>query len=107
MTSDGRAERDDAMARVDAHANQIWKDTALRAVAHLARYQDEMTTDDVWESLETHYPHLGTHEPRALGPVMRRAATLGIIERTDRTRDSDRAVCHRNPKRIWASVKFQ
>jgi hypothetical protein len=99
--SDGRLERDEALVRVARNADATWRDVAARAVRFLAETRREFTTDDVWALLQHYYPELGTHEPRALGAVMRQVAREGYIEATGRYRESGRAVCHRNPKKIW------
>lgn len=105
--SDGKEERDDAIARADVNADPDWKEVALKAVRWLATESAEFTTDDVWWALNTYYPNLGTHEPRALGAVMRRASRDGFIEPTNRVKESERAVCHRNPKKVWRSLVFR
>lgn len=91
--------RDEALARVHDHANEEWKTTALQAICDLALKQTELTTDDVWLALSKH--DCATHEPRALGSVMRQAAVLGIIKRTDTTRRSIRTARHRGDVRVW------
>ena len=100
----GAQARDEAMQQVDDHADTSWKGKALAAVLHIAEHGDEVTTDEVWAALEKWYPHLRTHEPRAMGPVMRRAAGLGLIERTERTTLSVRPENHRRPVRVWRSL---
>lgn len=95
-------ERDKALARVESHADEEWKKIALKVVGDLAANQSELTTDDVWLVLSEH--DCATHEPRALGAVMRRAAAVGIIERTDVTRRSIRSTRHRGDVRVWKSL---
>lgn len=92
--------RDEALARVEAHADPEWKATALAVVEHLARTRDEMTTDDVWHVLDARGVTF-THEPRALGAVMKQAASFGWISRTERTRRSERVVRHAGDVRVW------
>lgn len=69
-----------AMAQVYANANPSWKDIAYRAVVYVSRTHRAFTSDDVWEALTTHYPHVTTHEHRAMGPVLRNAVRDGICE---------------------------
>jgi len=96
------AARDEALARVDTHADPDWKQTALDVVHDLARTRDEITTDDVWRVIEQR--GVGTHEHRALGAVMKRAAAEGWIARTDRTRRSERVQRHAGDVRVWRSL---
>ena len=93
--------RDDALRQVTDHADPEWFYHALHVIWCLAIARDDFTTDDVWA--EIGHAH-STHEPRALGAVMKRAASLGYVEATDRYRPSARAACHARPVRVWASL---
>jgi len=97
--------RDEAIARVDRNADDEWKRRALSVIEWLAHQTDEFTTDEVWDGLAglAGFPGGATHEPRALGAMMKRAAKHGLIEATDRYRNSVRPECHARPVRIWAS----
>lgn len=99
--SDGRAERDEAIARVAANTPVDWRDDARKTVVSLAQQRADLTTDDVWERL-THRPA----EPRALGAVMVWARNYGFITATTEMRESERPEAHRNPKRVWHSNVF-
>lgn len=92
--------RDEGIRRADEHAAQDWKDAAYEAVSDLALFCDYFTTDDVHERLGD----VTTQELRAMGAIMKRAARDGLIAATDRYVASDRAVAHRNPKRVWRSL---
>lgn len=91
--------RDEAVARVGAHAVESWLDDAYDAVVSVASRRVPFTTDDVWEVLG-----YGTREPRALGAVMRRAFKAGVIVPLNEWRPSDRPQAHRNPKRLWMAA---
>lgn len=93
--------RDEAISRVAAHADGDWIDHTLHVIWCLAIAQDTLTTDDVWDALGTDDT---THEPRALGAVMKKAAQAGYITATDTYRPSARAACHARPVRVWASL---
>lgn len=93
-----RQARDEAIARVDAHANPEWKEEALRAIHTLAQRAASFTCDDVWE---TGLPK--PHEGRALGSVMLRAARLGYIERTTEYVTSTQKGNHANRRVVWRS----
>ena len=69
--------RDEAIARVEAHAHAQWMKAAKRIVWQLAQTREPFTTDIVWSRLE----QLGvsTHEPRAMGAVMLAAVRAGFI----------------------------
>lgn len=94
--------RDEAIARVDAHADSAWRQRALQVVEYLAATRGTFTTDDVWEQLAVHGE--ATHEPRALGAIMRTAARQGICAPTPTYRTSSRAACHARPVRVWRAA---
>jgi len=101
---EGARRRDDGMQRADEHAPDDWKVHARAAVWQLARTGLPFTTDDVWLLL------LGKGvamppEARALGAIMQAAARGGYIRKTGDYRESERAVCHRNPKAVWQGTK--
>lgn len=93
--------RDEAVTRVASNADAEWVDHALHVIWCLAVQMDEVTTDDVWDHIGHDYT---THEPRALGAVMKKAAGLGYVQATDRYRPSARPACHARPVRVWASL---
>ncbi len=92
----------DAIEQVNEHANEMWKKAAYRCVEFLAHHRDDFTTDDVWEMMDRLFPKLSTHEHRAMGAVIVRARSAGLIEPADkRPRPSVRPEAHRNPKTVW------
>lgn len=93
----------DALLRVDEHADPDWKDVARDAIAFLATTRHEFTTDDVWAELDRH--SATTHEPRALGALMRKAARQRLIAPTDRYVTSTRAACHSRPVKVWRTLR--
>jgi hypothetical protein len=96
------AARDEAIARVDAHASPNWKAEALEAVRSLCERQPEFIADDVWE---TGLPRPA--EGRALGAVMMRATRLGFCVGTNEFRKSAQVQCHSNYRRVWRSLLFR
>ncbi len=96
-----RAATDEAVERVGEHADPDWKVVALYAVRRVAKRQEFLTTDHVWEALAETGSQ--THERRALGAIMRQAATAGLIAPTSHYQPTDRPEAHRNPKRVWRS----
>lgn len=81
MTSmpEARANRDAAIARVEANVEPEWGDVAYRAFEYLASKRLYFRTDDVWDVIEQHYPGLTPHEPRAMGAVVKRAVREKVI----------------------------
>lgn len=88
----------EAIARVERNMDPEWAELVNLAIRMVMSRQREFTTDDVWEELGDVEP---PHERRAMGAAMLRLARQGLIQATDRTRPSARAVCHANPKRVW------
>jgi hypothetical protein len=97
---------DEAIERVDQHADPDWKEAALAAVRSVAERAAEFTADDVWEELVTNWPDAQTHDPRALGPVIRRAVKAGWIEHTGEFRRSKRPESHGCPKSVYRSLVY-
>jgi len=101
--------RDEAMAQADHGANDIWKDSALsciRAICKDLGFGTGFTTDLVWTYLERDFPGAHTHEPKALGPIMARAAKMGLIRKTGTWKESERAECHARPMQVWNVSTF-
>ncbi|HSN11775.1 MAG TPA: hypothetical protein VLS51_06690 [Propionibacteriaceae bacterium] len=78
---DALAERDEALARVERAADPDWMFYARKAVELLSDTTPVFTTDQVWEVLAEGRV-ASPDEPRALGPVMRKAMKDKVIERT-------------------------
>ncbi|THA41784.1 hypothetical protein [Streptomyces sp. A1547] len=89
--------RDNAIAQVDANADAAWKSYALGFIAELSGRLDEFTTDDLWDA-----GLVKPREPRALGPVMRRAAKRGLITTTGQFRASRYRNCA--PLPVWSAA---
>jgi len=95
---------EEAIERVEAAADPDWLDAAAAAVIQAATHLETLTVDDVW----TYMPEdVSTHDNRAMGPVMRRAMVAGLIEPTSDYRLSEQVQCHRNPRRVWKSMRHQ
>lgn len=95
--------RIDALQRVDDHADPDWREVAYQCVLAVARRCATFTTDEVIDELASH-PSVSTHEGRALGPVMMRAARNNVIVATDQFVNSEAVSRHKAPKRVWASL---
>lgn len=93
-----------AIQRVEKHADPEWMRETETAVRHLAATRERFTTDDVWARMERVCPWVLTHERRAMGAIMRRCATSGIIRATNEYAQSARAECHSRPVRVWEST---
>lgn len=89
----------DGMDRAEDHADDTWLLAAKRVVWDLIQLGQPFTTDAVWERLDA----LGvrTHEPRALGAVMRAAASAGYLTNTGSYFKSQRPDCHSRPVPLW------
>ena len=92
---------DEAIARADDHAAPDWRTEALAAGRRAAARLDLLTSDDVRREIGD---RADTHEPRALGAIMRALATEGVIASTDRYAKSGRVEAHDRPMRLWRSL---
>lgn len=91
-----------AIDQVQEHANPDWLDTARRIVVVLAHSGRPFTTDDVWDELAKH--STVTHEPRALGAVIRNAARMGLIRSTGTYVKTRRREAHSRPIPEWIAA---
>lgn len=94
-----------ALQQVEAHAAPEWKAYALATVKRVAEHCAEFSTDAVIKAMRD--APVMTHEGRALGAVMVRAARSGWIKNTGRFEKSDSVSRHRAPKTIWKSLLFK
>lgn len=105
LTLDADASRsaaNEAIERVERNADPTWKAEAWVAILTVARTQHIFTGDDVWATgLER------PHEPRALGPLMRRAMKAGVCRKTGRMVPSNVPKDHRNPHYEWESLIYK
>ena len=90
----------DGMQRAEDHAEDYWKSAAQSAIRAAACELDLITASDVWDRIS---PDFATHENRALGALMRKAAQDGWIEATPDWKTTGRAVSHNRPMRVWRS----
>ena len=94
--------RDEAIERVDKHAEEAWRETADEGIRVCAALADEFTSEMVRLYLDLR--DVETHDERALGPRMQAAARAGLIEPTDEFRAGSRVSRHRAPLRVWRSL---
>jgi len=94
-----QAAKEEAMERVELHADEDWKMAAEVAVRLVARRGRPFTTDEVVELLTQ--SNVTTHDLRALGPIMRNALREGLVEESGLWRKSSLVSCHRRPKAVW------
>ena len=92
-----------SIKRVAGNSKDDWVVVALRAARWLARKQPTLTSESIWEVMETYYPDRSTPEPRAMGSIMRRIAASGVITATDQTVKSGKKKNHNRPLRVWKS----
>ena len=96
------AAKQEALERVDCNADLAWKDTARQVLLETALLKDELTSEDVWQRLSSH--DVETHEPRAMGAVMKWGAAQHVIEPTDRFVSGTAVSRHKAPIRVWRSL---
>ncbi len=98
----GVAARETAISRASKGSPPGWADTALAAVQRCCQAHPSFITDLVWQYIDDKPP-----EPRALGPVMRRAEALGYCSKTDKFRPTAIVSSHRGPRRVWNSNIYE
>lgn len=95
-----RRERDEGIARADDHAEPEWRDLAWAFLTAYLERHPTMFADDLWTA---GLPKTGNN--RALGPLIMRAAKLGLIVKTGDYRPS--VSSHLNAKPVWRSLVYR
>lgn len=93
---------DEAIKRAEDHAHVEWLADALDVVHEICVDAPAFTTDEVWERLRQR-DGARTHDPRAMGAVMRIVARNGWTSASDRYVKSVRPECHARPIVVWES----
>lgn len=95
--------RDEALERVDN--NPAWKSFAVPALEAVARRQTELTSEDVWDELDS----MGIPRPtegRVMGPVFMAAVKAGTIVPLGYTLATN-PKHHAMPKHTYRSAIFE
>lgn len=98
------AAKTEAMTRAEINADAYWSATMLRLVEQVCRAHNEFTADAVFALYDAMPVKPRTHDTRAFGPVMKRAAKAGFCIETGRVVKSTRASNHRRPVAVWKSL---
>lgn len=97
---EARRRRDEGMERADRAADRSYE----RRMFALIRSWDrgtEFTADTIWVALG---PPPGAAHHRALGPMLRRAANMGLCQPTAKLARSNRVSSHKAAKRVWVRL---
>ena len=79
-TAHAKAEADNAMRNAEHNTDPTWSEAAERIIVELARTGRHFTSDDIMEHLTD--VESETPDPRALGPIVKRALSRQWIHRT-------------------------
>jgi hypothetical protein len=101
---DGSAGKRDGMNRAENHADEEWKQAVVDAIYMLAKGPSAFTTDEVWLAVGD---DASTHEPRAMGPMIRNCVRAGMIVKAEGLQCSSLSACHRRPKQLWMGSQSQ
>ena len=91
----------DAIQAAEDHADDRWRLLAQQSLARFIATGRPFTTDELWAELDD--LDAETHEPRALGAIIRRASRDGLITAVG-YQPSTRSECHGRPIRVWRST---
>lgn len=94
---------DAGITQAEQNADADWLIAARKVVWVLIQQGQPFTTDDVWRRLALQ--DVQTHEPRALGSVMKAAARAGYIRNSGEYVKSTRPDCHSRPVPKWVVVR--
>ena len=101
LVPSGEALAQEGMRRAEDNADEGWLRAARLELSALISGGEPWTTDTIWYRLE----RLGvrTHEPRALGALIRQAAKAGLIQRSGYT-PTTRPEAHARPIPVWVAT---
>jgi hypothetical protein len=106
--SDAKEAKRLGMETVERAADPDWRGTMLDLVVRVARSRPRFTSDDVFDLYEGTGSTSTTHDLRAFGPVMMRAAKLGVCRKAECAPiNSRRASLHASPRAVWDSLIFE
>lgn len=98
----------EGMERVDRHADEDWKELMFALVERVARMMPRFTSDDVFDLYAATGATVTTHDRRAFGPVMLRAAKAGFCRKAQCAPvNSRRASLHASPRSVWDSLIYE
>ena len=95
------AARAAALAAVEEHASEEWKERAWVVLDRYLRSHPEFFVDEFWACTGLDAPR----ESRALGPLVLRASRSGMMRKSGRSRPSVRS--HMSDKPVWHSLVWQ
>ena len=95
-----RTSREQAIKTAGDHADTDWKEIAYEAVLRTARDLDSFIVDEVWKRMPRGF---STHENRAMGAVIRRAVSKGVISKTSHYIPSTKTSSHGAMRVVWKS----
>ena len=96
----GKTLRDEGIKQSYENAEADWKSEAYEAILKLCSTVSNFTADDVWALLKS-----STNENRAMGGVMMRAQSAGLIRPLDMWKQTTRRSSHCRPLRVWEVIK--
>ena len=101
------AAKEQGMDQSAKHATAGWAELMYDLVCEVAATHQYFTSDDVFDLVDQNGLPLSTHDLRAFGPVMMRAARNGICSKADMAaRKSRRKSLHASPRAVWRSNVF-
>jgi hypothetical protein len=106
--AESEAAKKAAMEQVEENANQAWNELMLEQVRLTAMEKHQFTSDDVMDRyLTLDDPKPVTHELRAMGPVLVRAAKAGYCRKAEGAVSSRRRASHAGPRAVWISLIWE
>ena len=94
--------KQEALDQVESNANPEWVQAARAAVKRVAENKPYFTSDDVWIELEQNST-ITTHNPAAMGAVMKFVQSSKLGEATGKHKPSIRTKTHKRQLMIWKS----
>jgi hypothetical protein len=102
---EARKARDEGMTRADENSDELWKRDMAICLREVCAMKSLFTSDDVFNLAREKGLSSDTHDRRAFGPIMMRAAKDGLVVKENcAARPSSRKSLHGSPRAVWRSL---
>jgi hypothetical protein len=92
-----------AEKKLERPTGEAWMVQAVKAINRVARRQELLTCDDIWNELGEHAADENAYKSQ-MGVAFRNAKRDGIIAMNGTYSESIRPTRHRSPVRVWRSL---
>lgn len=97
----------DGMGRAERHADEHWWNCMLESAKAVAERKQWFQSKHVKAWCHKYHPNATTHEYKAMGPLMNKAASFGYCVPSLDYRASGQRNDHSRPQLVWISLIYK